>query len=104
MTIEPKIAARQVGSLDWYAIDRILAVPHREDDQPCACDECMSYGAEEAGADWYRLSPVRRIALRVLDSDDDRLAPLRDVIHENVNDGDPTFLVTAIPDSTGARE
>lgn len=38
-------------ALDLAAIDRLLAVEHREDDQPCSCDECMEYGAEDAGAD-----------------------------------------------------
>ena len=68
---------------DWLAVDRLLAVEHREDDQACGCDECMSYGAEEMGADWYRLTPARRIALRVLDSGDDRLAALAVTIREH---------------------
>lgn len=63
--------------------DRALAVEHREDDQPCGCDDCMSYGAEDEGFDWYRLRPERRIALRVLDSGDDRLAPLAQTICEH---------------------
>ncbi len=80
MTTRPADSAAPV---DWGAIDRLLAVSHREEDEPCACDSCMDYGAEEAGADWYRLSPERRIALRVLDSGDDRLAPLATTIREH---------------------
>lgn len=75
-----------MSTVDWTAIDRMLAVAHdpESEDQACSCDECMAYGAEDAGFDWYRLSPVRRIALRLLDGDDARLAPLRDAINENI--------------------
>jgi hypothetical protein len=64
------------AGLDMPAIDRLLAVAHREDDEPCSCDECMSYGAEDAGADWYRIPVANRIAMRILDGADDRLAVL----------------------------
>lgn len=63
-------------ALDLAAIDRLLAVEHREDDQPCSCDECMEYGAEDAGADWYRMPAANRIAIRILDGADTRLAVL----------------------------
>ncbi len=68
---------------DWMAADRSLAVEHREDDQPCGCDECMSYGAEDEGFDWYKVAPPRRIVLRALDSGDDRLAPLAVAFREH---------------------
>lgn len=79
-----RVAARVLAALrvtpveepDLTAIDRLLAVPHREDDEPCSCDECMSYGAEDAGADWHRIPPANRIAMRILDGADDRLAAL----------------------------
>lgn len=70
---------RQGGApahVDLAAIDRLLAVAHREDDQPCSCDECMSYGAEDVGADWARIPPANRIAIRILDGADDRFAVL----------------------------
>jgi hypothetical protein len=73
------------------AIDRLLAVAHREDDQPCGCDDCMGYGAEDAGSDWYRIPVANRIVMRILDSGDDRFAPLvkafRD--HEDADVVDP---------------
>lgn len=65
------------------AADRALAVPHREDDEACGCDDCMDYGAEDVGAAWHRLTPARRIALRVLDSGDDRFAPIVRAIREH---------------------
>ena len=62
--------------LDLAAIDRLLAVAHREDDEPCNCDECMAYGGDDNGVDWYRVPVANRIAIRILDGADDRFAPL----------------------------
>lgn len=76
-------AVREPVAPDFMAADRALAVEHREDDQPCGCDECMSYGAEDEGFDWYKVSPARRIVLRVLDSGDDRLAPIATAFREH---------------------
>lgn len=61
---------------DLFHIDRLLAVEHRADDEPCSCDECMSYGAEDAGVNWFRIPPANRIAMRILDGADERLAVL----------------------------
>jgi hypothetical protein len=62
--------------LDLTAVDRLLAVAHREDDQPCNCDECMAYGGDDNGVDWYRVPVANRIAIRILDGADDRFEPL----------------------------
>lgn len=70
------LAAPRSDALDAMAVDRLLALEHREDDEPCSCDECMSYGAEDAGADWYRIPPANRIAMRILDGADERFAAL----------------------------
>ncbi len=81
------LLARDVGAgperPDFMAADRALAVTHREDDQPCGCDDCMSYGAEDSGFDWYKVAPARRIVLRVLDSGDERLAPIATAFREH---------------------
>jgi ribosome-binding protein aMBF1 (putative translation factor) len=69
VTLTPAIDA------ELRAIDLMLTVTHR-DDLPCACDDCMDYGAEDAGADWARIPAANRIVMRILDSGDDRLAPL----------------------------
>lgn len=74
---------------DFDAADRALAVAHRDDDRPCGCDSCMDYGAEDEGVAWDRLTPARRIAIRVLDSGDDRLAPLATAIRENLAATEP---------------
>jgi hypothetical protein len=63
-------------ALDLLAIDRLLAVEHREDDEPCSCDECMSYGAEDEGFDWYRIPAANRIAMRILDGGDERFSEI----------------------------
>jgi hypothetical protein len=62
--------------LDLTAVDRLLAVAHREDVQPCNCDECMAYGGDDNGVDWYRVPVANRIAIRILDGADDRFEPL----------------------------
>lgn len=84
----------ETWTLPLEAIDRLLAAPHREDDEPCSCDECMAYGAEDAGADWYRIPPANRIVMRVLDGADDRFAALlaafRD--HDSAASGSPAAL------------
>ena len=66
-----------------YQVDRALALPHREDDNPCSCDECMAYGAEDAGADWYRIPSENRVAMRLLDGADDRLAALTQAFRDH---------------------
>ena len=65
------------------SVDRALAVLHREDDKPCGCDGCMSYGAEDEGFNWDKMAPARRIAIRILDSGDDRFAPIVTAIREH---------------------
>ena len=64
--------------------DRALTPPHRDDDKLCGCDSCMEYWAEDEGVNWSRLIPQRRVALRVMDSGDDRLEPLRTAFVENI--------------------
>ncbi len=76
-------ASLDAARASFMAADRALAVAHREDDQPCGCDNCMSYGAEDEGFDWYKIAPARRIVLRALDSGDDRLAPLAVAFREH---------------------
>ena len=48
---------------------------HRDDDQPCGCDDCMDLLAEDAGINWSRLPIVERDRLR-LESGDDRFLAL----------------------------
>ena len=60
-----------------------FSVPHREDDEPCACDECMSYGADDEGFDWYRIPAANRIVMRILDGGDSRLAPLVEAFRDH---------------------
>ena len=75
--------------LGLRAADAALALPHRDDGQPCGCDSCMDYAAEDEGVAWHRLSPERRITLRVLDSGDERLSPLRLTIREHEAAAEP---------------
>lgn len=81
----------ELRSLDLLAVDRLLAVPHRDDDQPCSCDECMAYGAEDAGADWFRMPVANRIAIRILDGADSRFADLAEAFaaHDAALAADP---------------
>ena len=84
--------------------ERALAVPHREDDQPCGCDECMAYGAEDEGADWYRFPTPRRIVIRALDSGDDRLAPLAQAVRDHEAAAGTAASTTPGPRDEGLRE
>jgi len=49
---------------------------HRDDDQPCGCDDCMELQAEDAGVAWWRLPKADRERLRRNSSGDDRLAAI----------------------------
>lgn len=40
------------------------AIPHRTDDQPCACDECLGYLCEDNGVAFDRLPALDRERLR----------------------------------------
>lgn len=89
----PALAARPDSPTLDVALDRALAVPHRDDDQPCSCDECMAYGAEDSGADWYRIPPANRVAIRILDGADDRLAAIAKAFRDHDEDVSPTLDV-----------
>jgi hypothetical protein len=79
----------EVDQFSLDTADRALAVPHREDDRPCGCDSCMDYGAEDEGFDWTRIPPANRIAIRVLDSGDDRFALLVTALREHAEAAAP---------------
>lgn len=78
------------------ALDRVLTPDHR-DDLPCGCDDCMSYGAEDIGADWARVSAAGRIAMRVMDSGDERLGWMAQAFRAHESASGVGAVLAALP-------